>query len=46
MASKNKYVIRYSAGKGNRVRRYFTSKRDAEQFARSRGLPKPQIKAL
>ena len=46
MASKNKYVIRYSADQGNRVCRYFTSKREAEQFARERGLPKSQIKAL
>src|SRR5690606_21051554 len=46
MASKNKYVIRYSADQGTRVRRYFTSKREAEAFARERGLPKSQIKAL
>lgn len=45
MASKNKYVIRVQE---NNIRRrvYFTSKREAEAFARERGLPKSQIKAL
>ena len=45
MASKNKYVIRVQHA-GQRRRYYFTSKREAEQFARERGLPKSQIKAL
>lgn len=45
MASKNKYVIRVQIF-GNRERYYFTSKREAEDFARKNGLPKSQIKAL
>ena len=45
MASKNKYVIRVQYA-GERHRYYFTSKREAEQFARKNGLPKSQIKAL
>ena len=46
MASKNKYVIRYTVKTGVRVREYFTSKRQAEAFARENGLPKSQIKAM
>ena len=45
MASKNKYVIRVQAN-NERRRVYFTSKREAEAFAREHGLPKSQIKAL
>lgn len=47
MASKNKYVIRYTVREtGVRAREYFTSKRQAEAFARENGLPKSQIKVL
>lgn len=42
----SKYVIRYTADEGTRVRRYFGNKREAEAFARERGLPKSQIKKL
>jgi len=45
MDSKNKYVIRMQLA-GKRRRYYFTSKREADQFARERGLPKSQIKVL
>lgn len=45
MASKNKYVIRVQMN-NERRRVYFTTKREAEKFARERGLPKAQIKAL
>ena len=45
MASKNKYVIRFQEN-NKRRRVYFTSKREAEAFARERGLPKSQIKVL
>jgi len=45
MASKNKYVIRVQHA-GERHRYYFTSRREAEAFAKAEGLPKSQIKAL
>lgn len=45
MASKNKYVIRVQTD-NERRRVYFTSKREAEKFARERGLPKSRIKVL
>ena len=45
MAGKNKYVIRFQAN-NERRRVYFTSKREAEAFAKAQGLPKSQIKAL
>ena len=38
-----KYVIRVSFN-GVRVREYFSSKREAQQFARHHGLPLSQIK--
>ena len=45
MAIKNKYVIRVQHS-GERYRYYFTSRREAEDFARKNGLPKSRIKAL
>ena len=45
MASKNKYVIRVQHA-GERRRYYFTSKREAADFAKFYDLPKSQIKAL
>lgn len=41
-----RYVIRYSPRPKHRVRRYFRSRDEARTFAKLRGLPQSQIKAL
>ena len=40
----NKYVIRYTLYCGHRVRSYFTTQKEAREFAKYRGIPYSQIK--